>query len=681
MKTMLASLLALLITSCNVQIKEKMVEQKYTNSLINETSPYLLQHAHNPVNWMPWGEKALSKAQKEDKPLLISIGYSACHWCHVMEHESFENIEISKIMNDNFVCIKVDREERPDIDHVYMDALHIITGRGGWPLNCFAFPNGDTFFGGTYFPPDNWKETLLAITKTYKNDRQKLLDYSNQIKAGLVNNEMQFTNIGKELNKTYLDSIENVWRRNFDLELGGNTRVPKFPMPNNYETLLLLSDQKDVKKLRLHTFNTLNKMATGGIYDQIGGGFARYSTDANWLIPHFEKMLYDNAQLIGLYSNAYKISKNELYKRIVYETNTFITRELAGKNANVFSSLDADSEGEEGKYYVWSYDEIEILLKDNSPRFIDYYTITKTGNWEGKTILTTNEQIEPKEITDLKAILLKEREKRIRPGLDDKTLTSWNALLISGLTEAYKAFGDKKFKNKAENIAQFILKNQLQKDGVLLRNYKNGKSNIPGFLEDYSLTIEAFIKLYQITFNEEYLSNAFKLADYTFAHFYDTKTGFFFYTSDLQTDISRRKKELSDNVIPASNSVMAKNLFILGHYDSKYEYIKKSKKMLMSINDALIANPSFYSNWIQLYSWFVNPFYEIVVGGIETEGVLIEINKNYLPNTILAKASIGSELAITKNRNSTETQIFVCVDNTCKLPVKTIEEVLNNVNP
>lgn len=669
-----------LFTSCDAQTSGKMTEKKYTNSLINETSPYLIQHAHNPVNWMPWGEKALAKAKKEDKPIIISIGYSACHWCHVMEHESFENLEIAKIMNDHFICIKVDREERPDIDHVYMDALHVITGRGGWPLNCFAFPNGDTFYGGTYFPTDNWKQTLLAVVDTYKNDRQKLITYSNQIKEGLVNNEMHFINTNEIPTKEYLDAIENAWRTNFDLKLGGNVRAPKFPMPNNYETLLLLSDKSDLKKLRFHTFNTLNKMATGGIYDQIGGGFARYSTDVNWLVPHFEKMLYDNAQLIGLYSNAYKISKHELYKRIVYETHTFINRELTGEIANIYSSLDADSEGVEGKYYIWSYDEIESILKENSKIFIDYYHIKKRGNWEGKTILTTAKQVEPKEITHLKTLLLKEREKRVKPGLDDKTLTSWNALLISGLVEAYKAFGDKTFKDKAEKIAQFILKNQIQKDGVLLRNYKNGKSNIPGFLEDYSLTIEAFIKLYQITFDEIYLSKAFELTRYTFTHFYDTETGFFFYTSDLQTDIRTRKKEVSDNVIPASNSVMAKNLFILGHYDSKPKYIEKSKNMLMKISKALLANPSFYSNWIQLYSWFVNPFYEIVVGGTEAEIILKEINKKYIPNTLIAKAYNESKLAITKNRNSTETQIFVCVNNTCKLPVTTIEQALKSLN-
>ena len=679
MKVLIVIALMMLMFSCNSQNVDRMSEYKYTNSLINQTSPYLLQHAHNPVNWMAWNEETLKKAQIEDKPIIISIGYSACHWCHVMEHESFENEGIAQIMNENFICIKVDREERPDIDQIYMDAVHVITGSGGWPLNCFALPNGDAFYGGTYFPTNKWKQTLLSIANTYKNDREKFVDYSNQIKQGLANIQMQFSTDADEPNNKYLSSIENVWVRSFDLELGGNYSAPKFPMPNNYETLLMLSDKKDDKKLRFHVMNTLNKMAMGGIYDQIGGGFARYSTDINWLVPHFEKMLYDNAQLIGLYSNAYKVSKSDLYKRVVYETFDFISRELTGNNGNVFSALDADSEGEEGKYYVWTYAEIESVLKDKSKVFIQHYDISEEGNWEGKTILCTNNSDEPIEVTELKTILLKHREERIKPGLDDKTLTSWNALLISGLVDAYKAFGDETFKNKAIDISNFLVENQLQVNGVLLRNYKNEISNIPGFLDDYSLIIESFIKLYQITFDEEYLFKAQELTDYVTAHFYDNETGFFFYTSDLQTDISERKRELSDNVIPASNSVMAKNLFVLGHYFTNSSYIDKSKEMLMKMSESIMRSPNFHSNWIQLYSWFSKPFYEIVVTGIDANNILQKLNENYLPNLIIAKATNDSKLEITKNRTSTETQIYICKDNTCDLPVVSVNEVLERV--
>ena len=676
MRILIVIALIVLISSCNSQNLEKMSEHKYTNSLINQTSPYLLQHAHNPVNWMAWSEETLEKAKKEDKPIIISIGYSACHWCHVMEHESFENEEIAQIMNENFICIKVDREERPDIDQIYMDAVHVITGSGGWPLNCFALPNGDAFYGGTYFPTQKWKQTLLSIANTYKNDREKFVDYSSKIKQGLANIQMQFAVDADEPNEKYINSIENVWTRSFDLELGGNYSAPKFPMPNNYETLLMLSDSLDEKKLRFHVMNTLDKMAMGGIYDQIGGGFARYSTDVNWLVPHFEKMLYDNAQLIGLYSNAYKVSESSLYKRTVYETFEFINRELTGTKGNIFSALDADSDGEEGKFYVWTYAEIQTILKDDAEMFIQHYNISEQGNWEGKTILCTTNEAEPTKITELKKVLLKAREARVRPGLDDKSLTSWNALLVSGLVDAYKAFNDELFKNKAVEVYDFIIKNQLQKDGILNRNYKNGKSNIPGFLDDYAITIEASIKLYQITFDEEYLFKAKELNDYVLKHFYDNETGFFFYTSDLQTDISERKKELSDNVIPASNSIMAKNLFVLGHYFTEFSYLEKSKNMLMRISESIMRSPNFYSNWIQLYSWFTKPFYEVVVSGKNADKVLSDLNKKYLPNMIVAKASSESKLDITKDRTTEETNIYVCKNNTCALPVSSVDEAL-----
>jgi len=578
----------LTVNFVGAQIQNKGMKEKYTNSLINETSPYLLQHAHNPVNWYPWGDEALAKAKAEDKLLLISIGYSACHWCHVMEHESFENEEIAKLMNELFVCVKVDREERPDVDQVYMDAVQLITGRGGWPLNCFALPDGRPFYGGTYFPSDNWVQVLKAISSAYITEKDKVLKSAEQVSEGVRTSGL----IEEKANNTSysmkdLDVSVNAWKSSFDKENGGENRAPKFPIPISLEFLLnYYFYSKDVVVLDHFTLS-LDKMAEGGIYDQVGGGFARYSVDQYWKVPHFEKMLYDNAQLLSLYAKAYRLTKKPLYKRVIQETIGFVERELFQGEGGFYSALDADSEGVEGKFYVWEKEEVDRVLGDNSSIFSEYYEVLKNANWEEGNILHIKKDksdllekynIEEEEFDHLlkesKDKLLKVRAKRIRPGLDDKFLTSWNALLIKGYLESYKAIGDEAYLEKANQIADFIVE-RMSKSGVqLFRTYKNGDSRINAFLDDYSFTIEAFIALYQVSFDETWLQRANTMTAYVIENFYDDKSGMFFYTSVKDAELIARKMEVMDNVIPSSNASMAESLYLLGNILGKPEYVE-----------------------------------------------------------------------------------------------------------
>lgn len=670
--------------------------KKYTNALIHETSPYLLQHAHNPVNWLAWNDQTLEKARKEDKLLLISIGYSACHWCHVMEHQSFEDEKVARIMNDHFICIKIDREERPDIDQVYMMAVQLMTGRGGWPLNCFALPDGRPVYGGTYFPKEQWMHILLNVADLYQHERNKMLDYATQLTEGVKLAELVKINSRQEtLTMEMLHQAYNNWKPRFDTIEGGPDKAPKFPLPNNYLFLLRYavaikgsSHEAEIwKQLNL----TLTKMAYGGIYDQLGGGFARYSVDHLWKVPHFEKMLYDNAQLVSLYSEAFQATQNPLYKQIVYETLAFVERELLSPEGCFYSALDADSEGEEGKFYIWKKEELEEVLEGDMQLFADYFNVNEEGLWEeDQYILLRKEsdeilakkyglratQLQVK-ITALKTKLLAERNKRIRPGLDDKTLTSWNALMLQAYVDAYNAFEEKRFLLIAEQNAAFILKKQTQQNHRLNHNYKNGISTINGYLEDYCFCMEAFISLYEATFNERYLLQSDAWMQYTLQHFQDKKTGMFFFTSDEDPELISRKMELADNVTPASNSSIAKSMFKLGHHLEKEEYITVSSKMLNNVIAEVIAYTEGYSNWGMLLLYRVQPFYEISIVGKSVEEKRKAFNKHYLPNKIFAGSSTEKELPLIKGRYvEGQTLIYVCSNNTCKAPVsETIEAI------
>ena len=671
-----------------------MNTKEYTNSLINETSPYLLQHAHNPVNWYPWGEQALEKAKAENKIILISVGYSACHWCHVMEHESFEDEEVAQLMNDNFVCIKVDREERPDIDQIYMNAVQLVSGSGGWPLNCFALPTGEPFYGGTYYPKERWKHVLKSIAEEYKTNPSKIQEYAAKLTEGVRKSDLiPKVEDDKPFSKEVLNAgIERV-KKQFDMVEGGYDRSPKFPLPNNYQFYLQYyyhtKDTELLKQIEL----TLDKMAYGGIYDQIGGGFARYSTDYYWKVPHFEKMLYDNAQLVSLYSEAYQLTKKKLYKKVVYQSLKFVEREMLAKNGAFYSALDADSEGVEGKFYVWSKEELEQILKEDFELVKEYYNIKLNEKWEGEYILLrkedseevakkynlTVEQLEDK-IDKINRLLLKHREERIRPGLDDKTLTSWNALILKGYVDAYIAFGEEKFLKQAIKNAEFIISEQKRSDGGLNHNFKEGVSNIEGYLEDYSFTIEAFIALYQATFDESWLKEAKDLMEYSIDHFYDENTGLFYFTSNKAKELIARKMEMTDNVIPASNSSIAKSLFLLGKIYDDSTYLSKSDQMLKNVESKIAGYIPGYSNWGILMLNKTYPFYEIAITGKDAINKSKKMAAHYLPNNIIVGSTKKSNLSLLKNKEANgSTLIYVCSNKVCKKPVERVDEALSQI--
>lgn len=687
-----------IFSSCKGQTddaKESEKKHPFTNELIHETSPYLLQHAHNPVDWYPWGEKALQKAKDENKLVLISIGYAACHWCHVMEHESFEDVEVAQYMNEHFVCIKVDREERPDVDQVYMTAAQLLTGRGGWPLNALALSDGKPFFAGTYFPKKNWMQMLRYFVDLQKNNPKSLIEQAQKATDGIKSVEnVSFAKEGSVATIADLNLIFNKWKSKLDLKKGGNDRVPKFPMPSNWEYLLQYhSLSKDPKALKAVTA-TLDNMAFGGIYDQLGGGFSRYSTDADWLVPHFEKMLYDNAQLVSLYSHAYQSTKNPLYKTVVYETLAFIEKELSSPDGGFYSSLDADSEGEEGKYYVWTTQELTSILGQDAALFSAYYNCTTTGNWEQKknilhrklsdSELADQHDISVKKLqTKIKACedkLTKVRTDRVKPRLDDKILTSWNALMLKGYVDAYRAFDDPAFLDKALKSADFLSKNMVGKSNGMMRNYKNGKASIHGLLDDYAFTISAFTSLYQATFDEKWLYKAKELNDYAVTHFFDSKSGMFFYTHNDHSNLIVRKMEVADNVIPSSNSEMAKNLFFLGLYFDNADYTQKSKQMLTNVQKDMHRDIPFYSNWGLVELQFVSKPYEVAIVGPGFEKARAAFDKNYFPNAIFLGGETEGSLALLKGKLSPrETTIFVCQDKVCNRPTTNVSEAIEQL--
>jgi len=691
MQRILLLLIIINFLSCKSQTKQEMSKEthKYTNDLIKETSPYLLQHAHNPVNWYAWNKETLALAKKENKLILISIGYAACHWCHVMEHESFEDEEVAKIMNDNYICIKIDREERPDIDQIYMDAVQLMTGRGGWPLNCIAMPDGRPIWGGTYFPKKNWMNALEQIAKLQTEEPQKLEEQATKLLQGVANSGLVAYNTDKPIfTKEDLKQMVTTWESRMDFILGGRQGAPKFPMPNNFEFLLRYAKQANNDKILDYVNTTLTQMAYGGIYDQIGGGFARYSVDDRWHIPHFEKMLYDNGQLVSLYANAYVATKNELYKETVYETTQFVERELMNNVGAFYSSLDADSDNihgelEEGAFYVWTKLELEKILKEDFEVFAAYYNVNSKGKWEdGKYNLIRTKSVKEfcteyniteenltKKISVWKETLLEEREKKSRPRLDDKTLTSWNAIMLKGYIDAYTAFDDKHFLDIAIKNANFISKIQLKGDGSLYRSYKNGKSTIPAYLEDYATVADAFISLYQVTLDEKWLKLAKQLTDYSLDHFFDDKSRMFFFTSNLETGLITRKMDKDDNVIPSSNSITANNLFKLAHYYANGTYLATSQTMLNNVKNKAMQYGSGASNWFILYSNFIGNFYEVAIVGNNAQSKIKEINKSYIPNKLIAGSLTESTLPLLQNRYfKDETKIFICVDGACQMP-------------
>ena len=693
--------LTILLLNCKNSTPIKMTQQ-HTNSLINETSPYLLQHAHNPVNWYAWNSETLQRAKSENKLLLISVGYAACHWCHVMEHESFEDSLVAQVMNDHFINVKVDREERPDIDQVYMNAVQLMTGRGGWPMNVIALPDGRPFWGGTYFRKDQWISALNQISKLYEDTPEKIYEYADKLEQGIKNMDVVHLNTDEPLFElNFINETVKNWSSQFDFKDGGMSRAPKFMMPNNYHFLLRQAYQNNDKILQDFVNFTLTKMAYGGVFDQIGGGFSRYSVDTKWHVPHFEKMLYDNGQLVSLYSDAYLITKNALYKEVVVQTLDFIKRDMTTENGAFYSSLDADSNNEEGKleegaFYVWQKEALKTLLKEDYALFSDYYNINSYGLWEHdnyvlirkdaddailKKYELTNELLREKK-HKWNDLLLTIRNKRPKPRLDDKSLTSWNAIMLKGYIDAYRVFGNKAYLASAEKNAAFIIHNQLREDGGLNHNYKNGQSTINGYLEDYASSIDAFISLYENTLDDKWLITARNLTNYTFDHFFDENSRMFFFTSNEDDALVSRSIEYRDNVIPASNSIMAKNLFKLAHYFDNEHYRKTAVIMLNNVKPEIEDYASGYSNWLDLMLNYTNPFYEIAIVGNEASSKILELNQSYLPNKLIAGSITDKDSPLLENRYvPNETLIYVCVDNTCQLPVVHVDDAIKLLKP
>lgn len=674
----------------------------YTNALIHESSPYLLQHAHNPVNWKPWNDETLEEAKTSHKLILISVGYAACHWCHVMERESFEDSLVAKVMNDNFINIKVDREERPDVDQVYMNTVQLLTGSGGWPLNVVALPDGRPVWGGTYFSKEQWIQSLNQVLKIYETNPEKMEQYATQLEAGLKSLDAIVPNTNPaKFHKETIDTAIVTWSRNFDHLKGGLNRAPKFMMPNNYHFLLREAYQNNNDSLKKYVNHTLTKIAYGGVFDHVGGGFSRYAVDTKWHVPHFEKMLYDNAQLVSLYSDAYLATKNPLYKTVVEETLDFVERELTHEDGTFYSSLDADSntpdgELEEGAFYVWTEAELKQLIKADFEIFADYFSINDYGFWEhdnyvlirkdNQETIASKHQLTISELQHKvalwKSILIKERAQRERPRLDDKILTSWNALMIKGYVDAYRVFGNETYLKTAKQNAQFIITKQLKDDGGLFHTYKNGKSTINGYLEDYAATIDAFIALYENTMEQSWLEHAKALTNYTFDHFFDDQSQLFFFTSNLDTSLVSRTLEYRDNVIPASNSIMAKNLFKLSHFYDNPAYDKAATTMLNNVLEEAQTYPSAFSNWLDLMLNYTNGYYEIAIVGSEATSKIKTLNQYYVPNKLIIGSAKDSDMPLLKNRFvEGNTYIYVCINKACKFPVTDVSEALKLMIP
>ncbi|PWS25963.1 thioredoxin domain-containing protein [Pedobacter yonginense] len=661
------------------------------NSLINASSPYLLQHAYNPVHWYEWGAEALEKAKAENKLILVSIGYSACHWCHVMERESFENHEVAEVMNQHYICIKVDREERPDIDQIYMYAIQLMTGSGGWPLNCICLPDQRPIYGGTYFRKNDWINILENVAGLWANEPDKAIQYAERLTSGIRDSEKIIPSVKKEgYTHEDLSEIVEPWKRHFDISYGGYNRAPKFPLPNNWVFLLRYGFLKDDESVFTPVCQTLEEMSRGGIYDQIAGGFARYSVDDKWHVPHFEKMLYDNAQLISLYIEAYQCTKFDSFKQTAIESIDWVFSEMTSPDGLFYSALDADSEGVEGKFYVWNKREFDEVLGADAPLIGDYYNVTEDGNWEEeqtnilrKTVqddaLIAKHDIDAAILFDkvqfAKTKLLEARSRRVRPGLDDKCLTAWNAMMIKALADADAVLNNGVYREKASAAALFILNNLKAENGGLYRNYKNGKASITAFLDDYAFMIEALIALYEGDFDEKWLIEAKNLADYVIANFTDSDSPMFFYTSAESEGLIARKHEIMDNVIPASNSVMAQNLRKLGLFYDLDDYTAKASEMLASVQSKIQNYGSAYSNWsIQI----LNEVYginEIAIMGLETDLVKLELSNHYIPNKITLGGT-KSNLPLLKGKESNETKVYICRNKVCQLPVNTVEEAL-----
>ncbi|MBY0476864.1 MAG: thioredoxin domain-containing protein [Chitinophagaceae bacterium] len=671
---------------------------QHTNHLAKETSPYLLQHAHNPVDWYAWNSEVLQKAKEEDKPVLLSIGYSSCHWCHVMERESFEDETTAAIMNKHFINIKVDREERPDLDHLYMDALQAMTGSGGWPLNIFLTPDLKPFYGGTYFPPvkaynrASWKEVLYGVANAFRERRSEIEEQANELTAHLQNanafgtKKITAVNIPNEelFLKHHADEIAANIMKSADKEWGGFGQAPKFPQTFTIRCLLQYHHYTKNEEAIAQACLSLDKMIEGGIYDHAGGGFARYSTDREWLAPHFEKMLYDNALLVMALSEAYQITKKETYRKTIIETLQFINREMTSPENGFYAAMDADSEGVEGKYYTWSKQEINELLKEDADLFCNYYDVSEEGNWEGVNIFRTlqrKEEFCSRNQLDISAfekrmqhclnMLLEKRTTRIAPLLDDKIILSWNALMNTAYCKAFAALGIEAYRSAALNNMNFLLQKFSHTHGSMAHVYKEGVTRYPGFLDDYAYTIQALIALQEITSDTAWLEKAKQLSEYVLLHFSEEETGYFFFTPAGQQDIIVRKKEVYDGAVPSGNAVMAFNLNYLSIVFDAKSWKEQSIKMIAGMQEAIVRYPGSFGIWASLLLNFIKGYNELAIVGngfAEARDLTVAA---YIPNLVLQAAAESNRnfpLLKEKTTKNGQTTYFLCKEYVCLAP-------------
>lgn len=675
------------------------VENKFTNALIKETSPYLLQHAHNPVQWNPWTEELFSNASKADKPILLSIGYAACHWCHVMEHESFEDEQVANYMNTHFICVKVDREERPDIDHIYMDALQAMTGSGGWPLNIFLLPNGQPFFGGTYFPPEpmhqraSWSDILKGVKEAYETNRAKLEQQATNLTQHLVQSNIkkqveQNTGLVDDNFTPTKEAFQLLAQRllqNADTQWGGFGTAPKFPQTFSIQVLLRNYYQNKDQASIVHAVRSIDKMIQGGLYDHVGGGFSRYSVDAMWQAPHFEKMLYDNALILGILAEVYQLTKKPIYLKVIDATFTFLQRELFNGAGGYFAALDADSEGVEGKFYTWSYEALKTIIDPSKfESFCTYYQITPTGNWEHTNILWTQMEIEqewePTFQAEIKK-LLAVRSSRIRPALDHKVILAWNAMFVVSACKIYAATGNETYKEAACNCMQWLESNLYDSSkAYFYHSVANGQPKATAFLEDYANLIQAYIQLQEVTGESAYLLKAKKWMDYVLLNFIDEEGLYFYFTAAYQQGIIIRKKDSYDGAQASGNALICSSLYYLGVVFELPQWVAHAESMVASMQPNLLQYPSSFGHWAQ-------SFYQMSVGLIELVGVgpavqdsLASFNAPFLPHVIRLTSSTRNEaIPLLKGKQYLDNQYFMCKNKTCFPAVPTVELILANI--
>ena len=661
------------------------------NLLHLETSLYLLQHANNPVHWRPWSQTTLDFAKAKGKLMIVSIGYSSCHWCHVMEDESFEDLEVAEIMNTHFINVKVDREERPDIDQLYMSSVQLMGVQGGWPLNCILLPDGRPIYGGTYFQKEKWIQILKAVVETYEQDSLRVEEFAREMSDNLQDKHFQFLENNSEITSEELNAWITKWRASFDNVLGGYQYVPKFPLPNHMRFMLDYGQDEQDISLAAHVHLTLQAMGNGGIFDHVEGGFARYSTDALWKVPHFEKMLYDNAQLISLYSLASlahsKKDVIDFYKSIVMQTYSWLTATLKTPSGSYLCSQDADTEGAEGKYYCWTKKELKTILKDDFNWFQEYYSIEENEIWENDLYILqkkythfdyAQKQNWSEEELDLKVkqarlLLSKERAKKVKPLIDTKSLTSWNALLIQGFCHAYVAFGETRIIDEALSISQWLVRNQYDGEGGVYRNNVNGKPSIDGFLDDYANTIQALICLYQTNGDLKHLILAKKLCETVEIEFYSKDQRLCYYTK-RNTKLIARKIDVDDDVMPSSNSVMAHNFYSLGYYFRNDRWIQNSKDMLQKVKGFISKYPGSYVNWMGLYYRILKGPTEISILGMEA------LNNSQVSQLHGIHNLVSYHREIAVSAAYSEDGIYLCKEHVCLPKMKTIEGVFTHLN-